>query len=315
MVIAASVVSRSPVGLLLLLVAACVSTASAQQTHYTVSANIPYRSMVGVDPNLLSLDVYAPRSANGTNAVMVMVHGGGFINGDKAGQPGASRPPLLFPKMEHYTGRGWVFASVNYRLTDPALPLSDPRQVSHPDHIDDIAAAIAWLKANVGRYGGDGRRIVLVGHSAGAGLVALAATDEARLGAFGVNLREIAGVVALDGFYDIPRQLPRAAPHMRLVFSEDVATQRDASPLFHAEPGKGIAPMLIVYNTVSPGNASQDQALAFVAALRAAGVNAEAYAAVGKSHAAIGTDLGKPGDPLSDKVDAFLDRLEFGRGR
>lgn len=293
----------------LVLVAACASPSAAQQSPYTVSANVPYRSISGVDPNLLALDIYAPRSVNGRNPVMVMVHGGSFISGDKAGRPGLSRPPLLFPKMEYYTGRGWVFVSINYRLTDPALPLSDPGQASHPDHIDDVAAAIAWTQANIERYGGDGRRIVLVGHSAGAGLVALAATDESRLGAFGGRLSAIAGVVALDGFYDIPRQMPRAAPYMRQVFTDDPATQRDASPFFHVEPSQGIPPMLIVYNTMSAGNASRDQALAFEAALRAAGVDAEAHAAVGKSHAAIGADLGIPGDPLSDRVDAFLNRL------
>lgn len=311
MKVATELVGRMFSGLLVVLVAAWASPGAAQDPNYTLSANLPYRSIPGVDPKLLSLDVYAPRSANGTNPVMVMVHGGSFISGDKAGQRGLARPPLLFPKMEYYTGRGWVFVSINYRLTNPALALADPKQVSHPAHIDDVAAAIAWLKANIARYGGDSRRIVLVGHSAGAGLVALAATDEARLGAFGASLRDIAGVVALDGFYDIPRRIPCAAPYMRLVFTDDPAAQRDASPIFHAAPGKGIAPLLIVYNTVSADNSSRDQALAFEAALRTASVDVEAYAAAGKSHAAIGTDLGKPGDPLSDKVDAFLNRLGF----
>lgn len=47
----------------------------------------------------------------------------------------------------------------------------------HPDHADDVGAAVAWLEANAARYGGDGTQIALLGHSAGAHLVALVGTD------------------------------------------------------------------------------------------------------------------------------------------
>jgi acetyl esterase/lipase len=291
------------------IVASLAVSAAGMAEPVVIDRDIAYRAIPGVDPHLLSLDVYTPANRRGAMPVMVMVHGGSFVHGDKAGQPGVARPPLLYPKMEYYTARGWVFVSINYRLTDRALPAGHARQVRHPDHIEDVAAAFAWLHANVARFGGDKRRIVLVGHSAGATLVALLATDGRRLAAHALALGDIAAVIALDGYYDVEKRMPRAAPFMPLVFGDDPAAWRDASPQFHVAPGKKIPPMLIVYNTTGRDQDPALQSRAFAAQLRAAGADATAYEARGKTHADIGEGLGMPGDPLSDTVDAFLARV------
>jgi acetyl esterase/lipase len=285
-------------------------------------ADIVYRALPGVDPHLLSLDIYTPQMpsagaaedaprpgappAFGRSPVFVMVHGGGFRTGDKAGDPGAERPGLIHPKMEYFLARGWLFVSVNYRLTDTSLPFEHPRQVRHPDHLEDVLAALAWLKANIGAYGGDPARIVLAGHSAGATLVALAACDQARLARHGLAGPDIAAVIALDGFYDIGARLPYAAPFMRLVFGDEAEGWREASPVYQVEPGERIAPMLIVHNTSTAPEGSAVQSRAFAARLREAGNIAETYAAAFKTHAEINSDLGRPGDPLTGQVDRFL---------
>jgi len=272
----------------------------------SIYRNIQYRGLPGVDPNLLSLDIYVPDGANGTNPVMVMYHGGGFTQGDKTGEP------LIHPKMDYYTSLGWVFISVNYRLTDPSLPIDDPNQVTHPDHIDDVAHSIAWILDNINDpiYGGDPDRVVLMGHSAGAHIIALVATDERRLTALGHSLADIKGVIALDGMYDIPyryKQIIPPPPYMVLVWGADSATQQDMSPIYFVTPEKNIPPMLVVHRD---DQITVEQSTRFVDALKANGFyTAMIYDAVGLNHAEIGRNIGIPCEALSMTVDGFLDDL------
>ena len=91
---------------------------------------------------------------------MVYVHGGGWKRGDKS---------RVGEKVEFFTGRGWVFVSVNYRL----LP-----EGAHPANVNDVARALAWVHDHATDYGGDPDRLFLMGHSAGAHLAALVATSE-----------------------------------------------------------------------------------------------------------------------------------------
>ena len=139
------------------------------------------------------LDLYRPRGARKrSRPVVVWIHGGGWRRGDK--RIGVSK------KAELFTRAGYVLASINYRLSsgsfDPDRP--DPARVRFPDHPHDIGEAVGWLKQNVGRYGGDRRRFVLIGHSAGAHLAALIATDPRYLRAYGVGPRRVLGFAALD---------------------------------------------------------------------------------------------------------------------
>jgi triacylglycerol lipase len=110
----------------------------------------------GADP-LQRLDVYAPYEGGEGREVLLFVHGGGFTRGDKHGAFYPDNIPLWAAQS------GMVGISVNYRLTP-----DDP----WPAGAQDLAAAIAWVEANVARYGGDPNKIVLFGHSAGANHVA-----------------------------------------------------------------------------------------------------------------------------------------------
>ena len=282
-------------------VAVVISSSCSAFVAYT---DIPFDFIPGVDPNLLSLDVYAPDNADGTNPTMVFFHGGSFISGDKA-QPG-----LLTPKVEYFTDRGWVFVSANYRLTDVNLPANHPDQVSHPDHISDVASAIGWVNQNIGNYGGQSDHLVTMGFSAGAQLVALAGTDETRLQAEGLSLDDVDGVVALDGLYDIPLRYqqppPFPMPEMLLVWGTDLATQNNMSPVFHVDAGTDISPMLIVHAS-APNPTEQSEN--FRDALVAAGHTANTYDAVGLSHSQIGMSVGVWGNPLAIRVDQHLASL------
>lgn len=95
------------------------------------------------------LDVYRPTGAVG-RPVVVYVHGGGFVHGEKTTR---SNGALLFARS------GLVSVHLTYRLA-PEHP--------YPAGADDVAAAYAWVKANIASHGGDSSRIVLIGESAGA---------------------------------------------------------------------------------------------------------------------------------------------------
>ncbi len=131
------------------------------------------------------LDLYRPAAAPGSAQtpcpVLVFVHGGGFVRGDKS----------------HKANVGWCFARQGMVTVLPNYRLAPESQ--WPSGPQDVAAVVHWLRSNAAGFGGDPDRIVLVGESAGAAHVA-AATLMRRFG-----LDRNAGVraaVLLSGPYD-----------------------------------------------------------------------------------------------------------------
>ena len=106
----------------------------------------------------LKLDLYRPEGDLSSAPVLMHIHGGAWMYGDKKGQ--------ALPLMHYLAKLGWVCCSVSYRLSPKA---------SHPDHIVDCKAALAWIKANIGDYGGDPNFIAVTGGSAGGHLSSLVA--------------------------------------------------------------------------------------------------------------------------------------------
>jgi triacylglycerol lipase len=110
----------------------------------------------GPDP-LHKLDIYTTRGDSGPRPVLLFVHGGGYVRGDKHGAFYPDNIPMWAAK------HGMVGVSINYRLA-PDNP--------YPEAAEDLYSAISWLDGNIYRYGGDSLKIVLFGHSAGANHVA-----------------------------------------------------------------------------------------------------------------------------------------------
>ena len=259
----------------------------------TVTRDVVYTARPGVDPALLSLDIYAPLDAHNA-PVVIGIHGGGWTNGDKANDGFAAQ------KATYFTAHDFVFVSINYRLS-PA--------VRHPAHVEDVAAAVTFVHDHISQYGGDPDRLSLLGHSAGAHLAALVATDERRLQAHDLDLHVIKAVILLDGAgYDIPEEMSTAGPLLRQryrqAFTDDVAAQQDASPLTHVAPGKGIPPFLIMPIATRADSQAQSQALA--AALTSAGVRGTVAVVDDKSHRTLNTEFGSPGDPSTQNALTFL---------
>ena len=229
--------------------------------------------------------------------VVVFVHGGGWKRGDKTMMTGSA-------KLKDWQAQGYAVAAIDYRLVP---------QASVEDEAADVAAAVAYLKANGARLGLDPHRIVLVGHSAGAHLVALVGTDPTWLGAVGLKLSDLRGIVSLDGAaYDVPRQLEIGAPLMHQTylqaFGADPARQKRLSPTLQA--GLPNAPEFLILHVQRADGVEQSEALA--AALRKAGtkVTIEGFAGAGlRGHMEINQRLGGPDYPATPVVDAFLKRV------
>lgn len=130
---------------------------------------------------LEKLDVYYPKDrSKGNLPIVVFLHGGGWSIGDKR-QHGS--------KGALFAHNGIIFVNANYGLAP---------EVVHPEQVLDVAKAIKYAVDHAQEWGGDPERIFLMGHSAGAHLVDLVATNQRFLQEVGVKPTSIKGVISLD---------------------------------------------------------------------------------------------------------------------
>ncbi len=127
------------------------------------------------------LDVYMPKEAKDV-PVIVYFHGGALLMGNK------SWGEDIGTKVAE-SGIGLV--SVNYRLSP---------EFEHPTHVNDVAAATAWVINNIAAYGGNPQRVYIAGHSAGAYLAALLAIDFSLLKAHSILDSQIVGAILISPF-------------------------------------------------------------------------------------------------------------------
>lgn len=274
----------------ILIVLSLLLIAAAALADARTRKSVAY-SQEGNNRNQTSLDVYAP--ASGENLpVVVWIHGGAWRIGDKA---------RVEQKPKTFNDKGFVFVSINYRLH----PAAD-----YKGQGGDVAGAIRWVCDHAKEFGAAPDQIFLMGHSAGAHLAALVATDQRYLAGKGLKLKTIKGVILLDGAgYDIPRQIELAAlPRLKqiylTVFSEDAAKQKDASPITHVAKGKGIPPFLILHVASRRDGKIQSEELG--KKLTDAGVSAQVIAAEDKTHATINREIGNAGDVPTKHIFVFL---------
>ena len=231
-------------------------------TDTVLTANVSFGS-----DELQKLDVYAPRGLKHA-PVVIFVHGGEWTRGDKAN--------VSF-KPKFFNDHGVVFVSTNYRLSPAA---------THPAHANDVATAIRWVRDNAGRIGGDPRKILLMGHSAGCHLVTLVALDPRYLARVDLRPADLAGVVAWSGgSYDLPQKVADGgayADYIKKAFGDSPDTWRDASPVTHAASAKAGPPFL--FASIEPGNASHQAAERLAGLIRDAGGRASAKILEDRDH-------------------------------
>ncbi|HPA19384.1 MAG TPA: alpha/beta hydrolase [Verrucomicrobiae bacterium] len=235
------------------------------------------------------LDVYIPVRKEKPLTVLVHIHGGGWEIGDKSMMRGTG----LF-----YASHGVLFVTPNYRLSPKA---------QHPAHAEDCAAAVAWAFRHVEELGGDRRRVFLSGHSAGAHLAALLATDPAFLQKHGIKPAYLAGVIPVDAAsYDLADDDNELVVKklIRDSFGSDPAVLNVASPLHHVSADARY-PDFLILNTMNRASAAKGGRL-FADKLKGAGCSARFVSVDNHTHAEMATGMYDLSDPVGSAIFAFL---------
>ncbi|WP_324758345.1 alpha/beta hydrolase [Haloarcula montana] len=123
----------------------------------TVTRDLPFHE---TDRGTLRLDVVEPTDVTGPLPVVVLVRGGGFHVGDKG----------------EFARQAMDFAAEGYVAIEPQYRLAPDAQFPAP--VVDVKAAIEWVRSEGERFGADPSSVSLVGHSAGANLVAMAGVTQ-----------------------------------------------------------------------------------------------------------------------------------------
>ncbi len=175
---------------------------------YLLASDVAY----GTGPRRM-LDVYRPADApaGGKAPVVVFLYGGSWRTGSK------SQYRFVAQAL---ASRGIVTVIPDYRL----FP-----EVRYPELLDDGAAAVAWTRRSIARYGGDPDRIFITGHSAGAYNAAMVAFDPRLLAKHGMKPQEFRGFVGLAGPYNF---LPIVDEGVQEVFGWP-GTPPDSQPINH----------------------------------------------------------------------------------
>jgi acetyl esterase/lipase len=164
--------------------AACTPLGALDVLFADGSRSEAWRDVAYGDGPRQQLDVYAPLERRGSLAVVVFFHGGFWQAG--------SRPEYRFVGTA-LAARGYVGVVAGYRLHP---------EVQFPAFIEDAAAAVKWVSAHAAEFGGDPRRIFLMGHSAGGHIAVLLTLDERYLRAAGAPPGSVRGAIGLAGLYD-----------------------------------------------------------------------------------------------------------------
>jgi len=195
-------------------------------------------------PDRQRLDLYLPEG-EGPWPVLMWVHGGAWAVGHRRQEE---------PLARRFAERGVAVAAVDHR-TSKALWL-DPKLsegVEHPAHVEDCAAAFAWLVSHAAERRVDPDRIFVGGFSSGAHLAALLATDPRYLRAHGIESTRVKGALPVAGGYDLEAYYrahlqangkEMADRHVLDVFGRAPGALADASPLTHVRETE--VPMLVL---------------------------------------------------------------------
>lgn len=266
------------------LLAACspikVLNALTPTSTFTKTSAIAY----GDDPRQ-KLDIYRPVTALPDAPVVVFFYGGSWNSG--------SRDDYGFVG-EALASRGIVVVIADYRLYP---------QVRYPLFLQDGAQAVAWAYQHSAEYGGDPRKLYVMGHSSGAYNAAMLALDPQWLAGVGLSPSVFKGWIGLAGPYDF---LPIENRDVRPVFFYPDSPP-DSQPINHVS--QSAPPSLLIAsvddNLVNPKRNTGGLAKK----LRAAGVPVEEFYFTRTSHATLVASMSRPLRwlaPVLDRVSAFI---------
>lgn len=191
-----------------------------ESIRYSIKENIQYRAETeAAQDNYIDercrLDVYYPENVKDFTTV-VWFHGGGLEGGEK-----------FIP--ETWKNKGIAVVAVNYRMHP---------KVKSPVYIDDAAAAVAWVFNTIEKYGGDPKKIVVSGHSAGGYLASMIGLDKKWLAKYNIDADKIAMLIPFSG---------HAITHMTIRKERGISDKQpvvdEFAPLYHV---RADAPPLVL---------------------------------------------------------------------
>ncbi|MBD8880857.1 alpha/beta hydrolase [Rhodanobacter sp. 7MK24] len=236
------------------------------------------------DPELhLALDIYAPRGAHGL-PVVVFFYGGSWQDGERQWYRWMG---------EALARRGLVVAIPDYRKYP---------QVRMAGFMSDASHAVAWVHAHAADYGGDPRRLFLMGHSAGAHMAALLATDGHWLERVGLRPDRLAGFIGLAGPYDF---LPLTEPAYIGMFGASPQAQARSQPVNFVD---GDEPPMLLLQGMTDRYVAPKNVCALASRMRARGEPIEVHLYPGIGHIRLLLSFSYP---LRHSSTALDDTLRF----
>ena len=219
----------------LLALGGCADVFFAAVDRLEYSRNVTERDHLVFDAaHGLALDAYAPAGARG-DPVVVFFYGGSWSAGK----------------------RHW-YRYVGDALANNGVVVFIPDYRKYPDvrfpaFMHDAAHAVRWARDHAAQFGGDPRRVFVMGHSAGGQIAALLACDRRYLGAVGMQPRELAGMIGVAGAYAFLPFVENEAE----IFGNDAKGRYDSQPINFVDGDE--PPLLLLQGTdddeVPPSNA------------------------------------------------------------
>ncbi|MCP4675598.1 MAG: alpha/beta hydrolase [Deltaproteobacteria bacterium] len=286
-------------------------TTTSGETQMAI--DVAYTPPEGGDDGMALMDLYYVPDGQ-PKKLVVFVHGGSWVSGDKANLAEAT------DFVPWFIERDYVVAALNFRL---ASPLGTPKEVTYAEQATDIAYALAWLTDKGADYGIAASQALLFGYSSGAHLVALLAADEQYLELAGLSHEDLAASISFDVHaYDVPyalelmqgSELAMNIPLIEHLFGETENEQRIGSPSTYAESA-AVPPSLLV--SVQPsdkegthGYIASNATRSYAELLTAAGHEATFVHFDNENHASLILDFGTTGDGPTETVATFLNELD-----
>lgn len=231
------------------------------------------------------LDVYRPAGA--VQALVVFVHGGGFVAGDKNGDG------VFYRNIGRWLARQGIAAVLpNYRLA--------PND-AWPAGAVDVQAVLQWVRQNADALGSKDARRVVWGQSAGASHVATWLFDDAARGA---EAPPVDAVMLMSGFYSAEASLP---PGPLAYFGEDIDLYERRSPLTHVRATK--LPLWLAVAELDPGTIAQHTYALAQALTVAQGRSPDFHYFRGHNHVSTVQSLGSPQQDVGTEILRFIGKL------
>lgn len=262
-----------------------------------IQKTIQYQSIDSVKSNLSSLDINYFENWDSLKPVVIFVHGGGWAIGDKTNKPKSKNK--LFEDLK------FVYVSINYRLSPFPYQPNNPNRIIHPTHVEDVAKAIKYVYNSIENYGGDKNKMVIMGHSAGAHLASLVASDPKYLNKFGLNTDVFKGAISLDTqasdiYYAMQHTFEGSGIYKMFInaFGKNADDWKDASPINYTSLSK-VSNWVVVYRGSHDRITNQ---LRYIDTLNNSGKQVIGIDASSYSHSGVNDAIGDEQDNVINKA-------------